>query len=118
MQVKNKSTSTKIIPKNKLLKEKGIISTEELKEDLPSILESKNETVHPVNPYDQMFDDLFDENKFKMRNDFDRKHCKEFLKEKDKCLKPIKLDDEFFLDGDENDDVVNRITPKFTFGWH
>ena len=57
---------------------------------------------------------LFNEKKFKIRNDFDRKHSKKFLKEKDKCLEPIVVDD--FLFDDEKIETLNKISSKFTFG--
>ena len=55
-------------------------------------------------------------NKFKIRNDFDRKHSKEFLKEKDECLKTMDLNDSLSENDDENDQVLNNISTKFTFG--
>ena len=104
--MKNKNISTKVIPKNELFKNKVIINPDNLKEKFSSMFETETEA----------FNDLFDKNKFKIKNDFDRKHCKEFLKEKDKCLQAIDLDDSLSESEDENIEVVNNISTKFTFG--
>ena len=106
MQMKNKKAPTKKMSKNQLFKNRIIINPDDLKEKLPNILEKENEALC----------DLFDEDKFKIKNDFDRKHCKEFLKEKDKCLEAINLDDNLSENEDENIEVVNNISTKFTFG--
>ena len=104
--MKNKNISTKVIPKNELFKNKVIINPDNLKEKFSSMFETE---IGALN-------DLFDKNKFKIKNDFDRKHCKEFLKEKDKCLEAINLDDNLSENEDENIEVVNNISTKFTFG--
>ena len=104
--MKNKNISTKVISKNELFKNKVIINPDNLKEKFSSMFETEIEA----------FNDLFDKNKFKIKNDFDRKHCKEFLKEKDKCLEAINLDDNLSENEDENIEVVNNISTKFTFG--
>ena len=107
--MKNKNISTKVIPKNELFKNKVIINPDNLKEKFSSMFETETEA----------FNDLFDKNKFKIKNDFDRKHCKEFLKEKDKCLQAINLDDTLSENNDdENSEVLNNISTKFTFGRH
>ena len=104
--MKNKNISTKVIPKNELFKNKVIINPDNLKEKFSSMFETEIGALY----------DLFDKNKFKIKNDFDRKHCKEFLKEKDKCLEAINLDDNLSENEDENIEVVNNISTKFTFG--
>ena len=104
--MKNKNISTKVISKNELFKKKVIINPDNLKEKFSSMFETEIGA----------FNDLFDKNKFKIKNDFDRKHCKEFLKEKDKCLEAINLDDNLSENEDENIEVVNNISTKFTFG--
>ena len=113
MQTKNKITSTEKISKNKLFKKTVMVNPDDLIKILPNLTEKK--TVQSNNQYNQMFKDLFDENKFKIRNDFDRKHSKEFLNEKDICLRPMNLDD-FLSDEDEKIETLNRISSKFTFG--
>ena len=105
--MKNKNSSTEKISKNELFKNRIIISPEDLKEKFSSM--NSIET--------GLFSDLFDANKFKIRNDFDRKHSKEFLKEKDECLQAINLNDTLSEnDDDENNEVLNNISTKFTFG--
>ena len=111
MQMKTKNTSTEKKMKNQLFKNKVIIKYDDLKEKLASILESENETVQSNDQYNQMLNVLFDENKFKIKNEFD---YKEFLKEKLKYLQPMNLDD----DDDEKNEVLNRIPSNFTFGHH
>ena len=107
MEMKNKNTSIKKISKNQLFKNRIIINPDDLKEKFPNILKKEIEALC----------DLFDEDKFKIKNDFDRKHCKEFLKEKDKCLQAINLDDTLSENNDdENSEVLNNISTKFTFG--
>ena len=113
MQTKNKITSTEKISKNQLFKKTVMVNPDDLIKILPNLTEKK--TVQSNNQYNQMFKDLFDENKFKIRNDFDRKHSKEFLNEKDICLRPMNLDD-FLSDEDEKIETLNRISSKFTFG--
>ena len=113
--MKNKCISTKIISKNELFKNTIIISSDDLKEKLQNIIEIEKKTAQSNIQYSQMFNDLFEENKFKIRNDFDRKHCNEFLKEKDESLKLVNLDDSL-SDDDEESEVLNRISSKFTFG--
>ena len=115
MQAKNKNTFTKAISKNQLFKKKIILRPDDLKEKLRNLFESKNETIQSNYQYNKMLRVLFDENKFKIRNDFDRKHSKEFLYEKDKCLRPIGLDD-YLFDDDEKIETLNKISSKFTFG--
>ena len=106
--MKNKNSSTDKISKNELFGNRIIISPEDLKEKFPSMRSIET----------GMFSDLFEENKFKIRNDFDRKHSNEFLKEKDECLKIINLNDTLSEndDDDENEQVLNNISTKFTFG--
>ena len=105
--MKNKNSSTEKISKNELFKNRIIISPEDLKEKFSSM--NSIET--------GLFSGLFDSNKFKIRNDFDRKHSKEFLKEKDECLQAINLNDTLSEnDDDENNEVLNNISTKFTFG--
>ena len=111
MQAKNKNTSAKIISKNQLFKNKVILRSDVLKEKLQNLFESESRA---IKSNIHLYEVLFDKNKFKIRNDFDRKHSKEFLKEKDKCLKPVDLDD--FLSDDEKIDTLNKISSKFTFG--
>ena len=107
--MKNKNTATKKISKNQLFKNRIIINPDDLKEKFPNILEKESGALR----------DLFNEDKFKIKNDFDRKHCKEFLKEKDKCLQAINLDDTLSENNDdENSEVLNNISTKFTFGRH
>ena len=107
MQMKNKNSYNENISKNELFKNRIIISPEDLNEKFPSMSSIKT----------GMFSDLFEENKFKIRNDFDRKHSKEFLKEKDECLQTINLNDTLSEnDDDENNEVLNNISTKFTFG--
>ena len=104
--MKNKNISTKVIPKNELFKNKVIINPDNLKEKFSSMFETE---IGALN-------DLFDKNKFKIKNDFDRKHCKEFLKEKDKCLQAINLNDTSFENSDnENSEVLNNISTNFSF---
>lgn len=63
----------------------------------------------------ETFSEFFDVHKFKIRNDYNRKKCKEFLKEKDICLQEIDLDDEI---PDEVRIVgAKRSSTKFTFGF-
>ena len=116
MKTKTKYISTKTISKNKLLKNKVIINPDNFYEKLSSILETENETIQSNIQCNQMFKILFDENKFKIRNDFDREHSKVFLDEKDKCLQPINLDNSF--SDDDKIETINRISSKFTFGQH
>ena len=106
--MKNKNSSLEKISKNELFKNKIIISPEDFKKKFSSM--NSIET--------GVFSDLFDANKFKIRNDFDRKHSKQFLKEKDECLQTILLNDTFSEndDDDENNEVLNNISTKFTFG--
>ena len=104
--MKNKNSSTEKISKNELFKKRIIISPEDLKEKFSSM--SSIET--------GVINDLFEENKFNIRNDFDRKHSKEFLKEKDECLQTINLNDTLSENDDENNEVLNNISTKFTFG--
>ena len=111
MQTKNNSKSTKKSSKNQLFKDTIIISADEFKQKLPNLVESEIESNN------QIFHDLFDENKIKIKNDFDRKHCKEFLTEKDKYLQTIDLDDSL-PDEDENTEVLKRSPTTFTFGGH
>ena len=113
MQTKSKNTSTEKIMKNQLFKKTVMVNPDDLIKILPNLTEKK--TAQSNNQYNQMFKDLFDENKFKIRNDFDRKHSKEFLNEKDKYLRPVNLDD-FLSDEDEKIETLNRISSKFTFG--
>ena len=115
MQKKNKNKPIEKKMKNQLFKNKVIISPDELKEKLSSILGSENETARPNIQNNKILNDLFDENKFKIRNDFDSDHCEEFLEEKEKYLRPMNLDNSL-SDEDEKTDVVNRISSKFTFG--
>ena len=111
------NTSIEEIPKNNLFKNKVIISYDDFQKKLSSILETENETIISNNQYSEMVNVLFDENKFKIKNDFDSKHCKKFLKEKEKCLRTINLNDSL-LNDDEKIECLNRISPKFTFGHH
>ena len=104
--MKNKNSSTEKILKNDLFKNRIIISPEDLEEKYPSMYSIET----------GVLGDLFEENKFKIRNDFDRKHSKEFLKEKDECLKTMDLNDSLSENDDENDQVLNNISTKFTFG--
>ena len=115
MQMKGKNTFTEKISKNQLFKKKIITNPDDLKKILSNVLEIEKETARSNTQYNQMFKDLFDENKFKIRNDFDRKHSKVFLNEKDIFLRSINLDD-FLSDEDENTEFLNRISSKFTFG--
>ena len=117
MEKKNKNITIKEVPKNNLFKNKVIISYDDFQKKLSSILETENETFLSNNQYNQMINVLFDENKFKIRNDFDSKHCKKFLKEKEKSFQPINLNDTIF-DGNEKIEYLNRISSKFTFGHH
>ena len=110
-------SSIEEIPKNNLFKSKVIISYDDFQKKLSSILETENETIITNNQYNKMVNVLFDENKFKIRNDFDSKHCKKFLKEKEKSFQPINLNDSL-LNDDEKIECLNRISPKFTFGHH
>ena len=105
MQMKNKNSLSEKNSKNQLFKNRVIISPDDLAEKFASMRSIEH----------GIFNDLFDENKFKIRNDFDRKHCKEFLKEKDESLKLVNLDDSL-SDDDEESEVLNRISSKFTFG--
>ena len=116
MQAKSKPISTKIIPKNQLFKNPVIIDPDDLKEKLSNAAGAQSEIVESNNHYNQMLNVLFDENKFKIRNDFDRRHSKEFLKEKDLCLQSINLDESLLENDDENEEVLNRVSSKFTFG--
>ena len=109
--MKNYYTSAKTISKNQFFKDRVILNPGELKEKLSSVHENEKEAF-----YFQKFNDLFDENKFKIRNDFDSEHSKEFLEEKEKYLQPINLDNTFSEDDDDNSEVLNRISSKFTFG--
>lgn len=59
----------------------------------------------------EMFSEFFDENKFQMRNDFNRKKCEEFLKEKDICLQNFNLDDKI------PEEALQRSSTQFTFGF-
>ena len=107
--MKNKNSSTEKILKNELFKNRIIISPEDLEEKYPSMYSIET----------GVLGDLFEENKFKIKNDFDRKHSKEFLKEKDECLKAINLNDILSENVDDgNEQVVNNISTKFTFGPH
>ena len=115
MQAKTFNTSIEPKLKNQLFKKKVIMNYNDLKEKLSSIFESESEKTGQNNHYSKMLIALFDVNKFKIRNDFDRKHCKEFLKEKDKYLQPLNLDDSL-SDDDEEIGAINRISSKFTFG--
>ena len=109
MQMENKNTPTNKTSKNQLFKNRVIISPDNLKEKFPNIVGTEKRALN----------DLFDEDKFKIRNDFDRKHCKEFLKEKYKCLESINLNDTISEnDDDEKNEVLNKISSKFTFGRH
>ena len=106
MQMKNKNSSSDNIPKNEFFKNRVIATPDDLKE--------KFQSMHSIET--GIFSDLFDKNKFKIRNDFDRNHCKEFLKEKDECLQTMDLNDSLSENDDENEQVVNNISTKFTFG--
>ena len=106
MQMKNKNSLSEKNSKNQLFKNRVIISPDDLAEKFASMRSIEH----------GIFNDLFDENKFKIRNDFDRKHSKEFLKEKDECLKTMDLNDSLSENDDENDQVLNNISTKFTFG--
>ena len=114
--MKNKNISIEKESKNQLFKSKVIINHDDLKKKLSSVLGSENETNKSDNQYNQMFNILFDKNKFKIRNDFDGEHCDDFLHEKLKYLQPVNLDDS--LSDDRKIEYVNRISPKFTFGHH
>ena len=113
MQTKSKNSSTEKITKNQLFKKKVILNPDDLKKILTN--ETEKKTAQSNNQYNQVFKDLFNENKFKIRNDFDRKHSKEFLNEKDQYLRPLNIDD-FLSDKDEKIETLNRISSKFTFG--
>ena len=115
MKERNENTYTKITSKNQLFKKKVIIKPDDLKKILPNVFETEKDTIRSNTQYNQIFNDLFDENKFKIRNDFDKKHSKVFLNEKDLYLQSINLDD-YLSDEDEDVEFLNRISPKFTFG--
>ena len=112
MQMKNKNIPIEKKTKNKLSKNKILISNDSLKKKFPNEYESEKEKLQSNNQYNKMLNILFDENKFNIRNEFDRKHCKEFLKEKFKYLQPMNLDDSV----DEKVGNLNRLSSKFTFG--
>ena len=112
MEIKTKKSSAEKIPKNKLFTSKIIINHDDTKIKLPSIIESENETVQSNDKYNKMLNVLFDKNKFKIRNEFDGKHSKVFLKEKIKYLQPMNLNDSLI----DDIEYLNNISPKFTFG--
>ena len=111
METEKKNSPDKKISKNQLFKKRVIINPDELKEQLSEI-----ESNQSTKQYNESLYNLFDEDKFTIRDDFDRNHCKEFLKEKDKFLQPIKFDEFLCEDDNEKIEVYNRISPKFTFG--
>ena len=113
--MKSKKTSGKL-SKNQLFKNKVIINYDDLKNKLSSIIGSEDETVQSNIQCSQMLNILFDENKFQFKNNFDRKHCKKFLKEKLQYLEPMNLDDS--LSENEKGEILTTITSKFTFGNH
>ena len=65
MKMESKNTSKKI-SKNQLFKNKVIINYDDLYKKSPSILESENEIIQSKNQHNQIFNSLFDENKFKI----------------------------------------------------
>ena len=118
MQAKTRNISTNKKSKNKLFKKKVIINPDDLKKMSPNVFMTKKEITQQNYKYNQMYNILFNKNKFKMKNDFDKKHSKIILNEKDKYLQPVNLDDSLSDEEDENVDVLNRISGKFTFGHH
>ena len=110
-----KSTCIEKISKNQLFKNKVIIKYDDLKDKLSSILESDKETDESNNKSNNLFNVLFEENKFQFKNDFDKEHCKVFLKEKIKYLQPMDLEDSL-SEEDEKIEILKRTPTKFTFG--
>ena len=115
MQMKTKNTSSQKKSKNLSFKNKVIINHDDLKEKLLNKLVSENEVFQSNNQYNQMLNILFDENKFKITNEFDGKHSNDFLYEKLKYLQPMDLDDSL-SDDDQKIEYLNRLSSKFTFG--
>ena len=115
MDNKIKNTNTKKISKKKLFKKTLIIENVDLQGILSNIPESENDSIHSNNKNNEMYNVLFEENKFKIRDDFDNKHCIEFLQEKEKYFQPMNLDDSI-SDNAEKTEVLKRTPTKFTFG--
>ena len=118
MQTKNKKANIKKLPKNRLIKKKIKNDKDDIKKKIQNnIPEAENEIGQSDKEFIQMIKILFNKNKFKIRNDFDREHCKEFLKEKEKYFQQINLNDSLSDEGEESG-IKNRILTKFTFGHH
>ena len=116
--MKNKDTSKKKVVKNQSFKSKVIINYDDFEKKFPNIIGIENEITQLNNQYNKTFHVLFNKDKFKIRNDFDSEHSNEFLKEKEKYLQPVNLDGSLSDDDEEEKDILNRISPKFTFGLH
>ena len=115
--MKTKDTFKKKVMKNQLFKNKVIINHDDFEKIFPNIIGIENEITQSNNQYNKTFHVLFNKDKLKISNDFDSEHCNEFLKEKEKYLRPINLDSSL-SDDEEEKDILNRISPKFTFGQH